>query len=108
MVKRDKTGLYRNRVLSSLRISNQLTRSQVAMGPLVHVPNTIRDLIMESLTKDGLIETGQIKGPMGPPATVYRITASGRKHCDKSLKNGDSSFKRPKIIRRESGARDSL
>lgn len=100
----EKKSLYRNRVLSSLYVSNQLTRSQVTMGPLVHVGKRLRDQVLKALATEGLIKADQIKGPMGAPATVYRITASGRKHCRETLNDGDGRSERAKILGRDSGA----
>ena len=104
----DKLTAYREKTLLSLHVSNQLSRSQLRMGPLVHASTWYCDRVVSSLIAEGLITLDRVKGSMGAPASVHLITPKGRKEAEKILERRNSAGNRPEILGRESRASNGL
>ena len=104
----DKLTALREKTVVSLAMSNQLTRSQLRMGPLVHVKQRMCDTVLNSIIRDDYAIRERVQGDRGAPAIIHRVTTKGRKYAEEILQRRDSEREGTKVIGRESGAGNSL
>lgn len=92
---------YRVKVLVFLYSAGKLTRAQLIQGPLRHLNQTGRLVVLRSLTKDDLAIACKVKRSRGRPAIEYSMSDLGRKHCEQSLKDEIGGFHLQEVVVRK-------
>jgi len=66
---------YKALTIKALKEASRLTRAQLSVGPLRHLPGGKdgRIKLLKQMERDGILTATHIQG-LGPPKTVYRLT----------------------------------
>lgn len=97
----EKTERYRTKVLVYLYTAGKLTLNQLTQGPIRHLSKRARTQLLRGLAKDGLIIEAKVKRSRGCPALEYRISDSGREHCEQTLKDEIGGFHGQEVVVRK-------
>lgn len=97
----EKTERYRTKVLVYMYTAGKLTLNQLTQGPIRHLSKRARTQLLRGLVKDGMLIEAKVKRSMGCPALEYRISDSGRVHCEQTLKDEIGGFYGKEVIVRK-------